>query len=134
MQSIKIRGNLILVVLASLLSGFNGVLSIGLVMVFSGHEGLLSWVAIYAPVSLFIVAACSYRFPRKGLLIYAALLITSILLCVGPTNRTRAGVAHWLACTYNLRFAVLGCGLLIINAAVTRLNRTGECATDVEQS
>ena len=127
----KMRGNHLLVALAFFLSAFNAFLSIGLVMVFSGREGTIDWIQIYLPALLLIIAACCYRFPRKGLLIYAVVLIVSILLCVRPTDRKRAGVTHWEACAYNLRFAILGGALLIINATVASLNRTGEVLYDV---
>jgi high-affinity Fe2+/Pb2+ permease len=120
MPSVKSRSSLILVILAVLLSAFNGLLSVLSVMVFSGKEGALSWASIYLPAVLWIVAAFCYKFPRSGLLSFAVVVLISLALCVGLFSHAQVAVAQWQTCSYNLRFAVVGGMLLIVNLFLPR--------------
>lgn len=119
MQSIK-KGNLVLVILAVLLSAFNGLVSVLTVMVFSGHESSRMWISIYVPAFLWVIACFCYKFPGIGLFTYAAVLALSVFLCVAPFSHAHTGVAQWQACCYNLRFAIAAFVLLTINATIAK--------------
>ena len=106
--------HVVLIVLATLLSTFNGLLSILTVLVFSGHESTRLWVSIYLPAALWIPALICFRLPKSGFIAYALLLAAAILLCVNPLNQDNPAAA-WQQCSYNLRFALLGGVLLLAN-------------------
>lgn len=111
--------NLALIVLATLLSAFNGLLSILTVLVFSGHESRRLWVSIYLPAALWLFALVCFWLPRSGFVVYTAVLATAIVLCANPMHRDNPGAA-WYQCSYNLRFALLGAALLLANLFVPR--------------
>lgn len=120
MPSVSSRGKLILVILAALLSAFNGVLSVLSMMMFSGHESTQTWVSIYVPAVLWVAAAICYKFPRIGLFAYILLLLIALVLCVGLFSHAQTGVAQWLACAYNLRFVLVAGALLILNVTILK--------------
>ena len=120
MRAVNNRGDMILVVLATLLSAFTGLVSVLAVMVFTGHESNLMWVTIYLPAILWIAAALCYKFPRFGLLFYLVLLMASLILCVAPFNHPNVQIARWKACADGLRFALIGAALLIVNLAISK--------------
>jgi hypothetical protein len=97
------------------MSAFNGFMSVLSVLVFSGHETLRMWIAIYLPATLLMPAAMCLPFPRLGVAIYALLLATSSALCAAThiDNMTA-----WSACADNLRFDFAAGGLLLISAIV----------------
>ena len=108
-----------LIILAALLSAFNGFLSILTVLVFSGHESTRLWVAIYLPAALWLFAIACLWLPKSGFTAYAVVLATAILLCANPMHRDNPSAA-WYQCSYNLRFALLGGALLLANLLVPR--------------
>lgn len=113
------KPNVVLVILAALLSAFNGLLSILTVLVFSGHESTRLWVSIYLPASLWLFALACLWLPKSGFTAYVVILATAILLCANPMHRDNPGAA-WYQCSYNLRFALLGGALLLANLFVPR--------------
>jgi hypothetical protein len=113
------KAHVVLIVLATLLSAFNGLLSILTVLVFSGHESTRLWASIYLPAGLWVFALACFWVPRSGLLVYAIVLATAILLCANPMHRDNPAAA-WYQCSYNLRFALLGAALLLANLFVPR--------------
>jgi hypothetical protein len=119
MLPMKSRGNLVLVLGATLLSAFNGLLTAFSVMVFSGKESPWMWVSIYLPALLWIAAALCYKFPRSGLLSFTLLIAISLALCVGLSSHPQTGAA-WAGCAYSLRFALVGGVLLVVNIFLTR--------------
>ena len=113
------KTHLSLIILAALLSAFNGFLSILTVLVFSGHESTRLWVSIYLPAALWLFAIACLWLPKSGFTAYAVILATAILLCANPMHRDNPSAA-WYQCSYNLRFAILGVPLLFANLFVPR--------------
>jgi hypothetical protein len=103
-----------LIFVATVLSAFNGFLSILSVLVFSSHESIRMWALIYLPATLWVIALVCYWFPKSGFATYAVILATSILLCVNPMHRDSVCAAEY-QCSDNLRFAILGGVLLLVN-------------------
>jgi hypothetical protein len=103
-----------LVILATLLSAFNGLLSILTVLVFSGHESTRLWVSIYLPAGLWVLALACLWFPKSGFGAYVLVLATAILLCTNPMHRDNPGAALY-QCSNNLRFALIAGALLLVN-------------------
>ena len=113
------KANFVLIILATLLCAFNGLLSILTVLVFSGHESTRLWVSIYLPAALWVFALACFWLPRSGLVTYTVVLAIAIFLCANPMHRDNPGAA-WYQCSYNLRFAILGAVLLLANLFVPR--------------
>ncbi len=111
--------NVALIILSTLLSAFNGLLSILTVLVFSGHESMRLWVSIYLPAALWLLALVCLWLPKSGFAAYTVVLVTAIVLCANPMHRDNPGAA-WYQCSYNLRFAILGAALLLANLFVRR--------------
>jgi hypothetical protein len=111
--------NIVFIVLATLLSVFNGLLSILTVLIFSGHESTRLWLVVYLPAFLWIPALACFRLPRIGFAAYAVILGTAILLCVNPFHRDNVGIAFQQS-FYDLRFALIGVALLLVNIFVPR--------------
>jgi hypothetical protein len=108
-----------LIVAATLLSAFNGLLSILTVLVFPGHESTRLWVSIYLPAGLWVIALACLWFPKSGFAVCAVILFTAILLCVNPAHRDNLGAALY-QCSNNLRFALIGGALLLVNLFVPK--------------
>jgi hypothetical protein len=113
------KANVTLTILATLLSAFNGFLSILTVLVFSGHESTRLWVSIYLPAALWVLALACFRLPRSGFVAYTVILAIAIFLCANPMQRDNPSAALY-QCSYNLRFAILGAALLLANLFVRR--------------
>lgn len=113
------KANVVLILLAAVLSAFNGLLSILSVLVFSGHESTRLWMQIYLPAMLWIPALGCFWLRKAGFITYAVVLATAIVLCVNPFYRSNTGAA-WQQCSYNLRFALIGGVLLLVNLFVRR--------------
>jgi hypothetical protein len=89
-----------LMVAATLLSAFDGVLSLLSVLIFSDHESTRLWASIIVPAFLWIPALTCFKFPRAGLAVF--LLLVGIAVALGNS---------W----HNLRFALIGGALLLVN-------------------
>lgn len=119
------KANITLIVLAALLSAFNGLLSILTVLVFSGHESTRLWVMIYLPAVLWIPALGCLKMPKVGFVTYAVILASALFLCVNPLHRADISAALG-QCSYNLRFALIGAVLLLINVFLPRQTESVE--------
>lgn len=119
-MQISNRTGAFLVLLAALLSAFNGFLSLLTVLVFSGHESSRLWASIYLPTVLWIAALSCYKLPRTGFIAYTTLLAASLFLCADPIHHAITGSVVWEQCASNLRFALFGGGLLLVNLAVPK--------------
>ena len=108
-----------LIIVATLLSAFNGLLSILTVLVFSGHESTRLWVSIYLPAGLWVLALACLWFPKSGFAAYVLVLVTAILLCTNPMHRDNPYAALY-QCSNNLRFALLAAVLLLLNLFASR--------------
>jgi len=118
-RSLNGTANIALIVLATLLSLFNGFLSILTVLVFSEHESMRLWVMIYLPAALWVPGVCCIWLPKTGFITYLVILGTAIMLCVNPFHRADVSAALF-QCSYNLRFALAGGLLLLVNTFVPR--------------
>jgi hypothetical protein len=108
-----------LIVVATLLSAFNGLLSVLSVLVFSGHESTRLWVSIYLPAVLWFIALVCLWLPRSGFAGYVVVLVTAILLCANPMHRNNP-IAALYQCSDNLRFALVAGALLLVNLFIPR--------------
>ena len=122
--------NWFLVFLATVLSAFNGLLSLLSVLVFSGHESAATRASIQLPCVLWIVSIVCLRLPRSGFVIYLLLAAISIFLCANPAHHSPTPWKVWIQCAHNLRFALGGGGLLLVNA-VHRIWSKHRAATEV---
>jgi hypothetical protein len=113
------KASVSLIVVAALLSAFNGLLSILTVLVFSGHESTRMWVSIYLPAGLWVIALACLWFPRSGFAAYAGVLVTAILICTNPMHRDEPAAALY-HCSNNLRFALIAGVLLLVNLFMGR--------------
>ena len=109
--------NWCLVLLATVLSAFNGFLSLLSLLVFSAHESGVTRASIQLPSVLWIAAMLCLKLPRSGFIIYLLLAATSIFLCANPMHHTSTAWRVWVQCADNLRWALAGGGLLLVNAA-----------------
>lgn len=116
---LNIKGHVGLIALATLLSAFNGLLSILTVLVFSGHESTRLWVSIYLPAVLWVIALICFWLPKSGFAAYVAVLVTAILLCANPMHRDNPAAALY-QCSDNLRFALIAAALLLVNLFIPR--------------
>ena len=112
-------GHVGLIIVATLLSAFNGLLSILTVLVFSGHESTRLWVSIYLPAVLWVIALICLWFPKSGFGAYLVVLVTAILLCANPMQRDNP-VAALYQCSDNLRFALIAGVLLLVNIFIPK--------------
>jgi len=110
--------NWFLVFLATVLSAFNGLLSLLSVLVFSGHESGVTRASIQLPCVLWIVSIVCLKLPRSGFVIYLLLAAISIFLCADPAHDSFTPWNVWIQCAHNLRFALVGGGLLLVNAVL----------------
>jgi len=110
--------NWFLVFLATALSAFNGFLSLLSELVFSDHESGVLWASIQLPAVLWIVAILCLKLPRSGSVIYLMIAATSIFLCANPAHHSSTPWKVWIQCADNLRFALVGGGLLLVNAVL----------------
>ena len=108
-----------LVIVAPLLSAFNGLLSILTLLVFSGHESTRLWASIYLPAGLWVLALVCFWFPKSGFGAYVLVLVMAVLLCTNPMHRDNPGAALY-QCSNNLRFALIGGVLLLVNLFVPK--------------
>jgi len=111
--------NILLILFAVALSAFDGWMSILTVLVFNGDESTRMWMSIYLPAALWIPAVACWWLPKVGCTTYAAILASSILLCVNPFHQDHIGIAI-NRCSDDLRFALIGAVLLLINIFVPR--------------
>lgn len=111
--------NILLILSAVALSAFNGWLSVLSVLVFSGNESTRLWASIYLPATLWILAIVCWWFPKAGFVTYAVILGSSIFLCIGPLHHVHFFKAL-AQCPDNLRFALIGAALLLVNVFVPR--------------
>jgi hypothetical protein len=111
------QASFFLVLLAVLLSAFNGFLNLMSEMVFSGHESTRMWASIYVPAILWLPALGCFKFARSGVVIYAVVCAAAVLLCVDPF---REGPVYWAQCIDNVRFSLYGGVLLLINAGLPK--------------
>jgi len=110
---------ILLILFSVALSAFDGWLSILTVLVFRGDESTRMWVSIYLPAALWIPAIACWWVPKAGWITYAAILACSILLCANPLHRDHVGAAL-IQCADNVRFALIGAALLLVNVFVPR--------------
>jgi hypothetical protein len=108
-----------LVVIATLLSLFNGWLSVLSVLVFSSHESSILWASIYLPITLWLISLACLKFPRTGATVFTLMWIACVVLCFDPMHHSIHEVG-WEQCADNLRFSLLGGILLLINAAIPK--------------
>jgi len=108
-----------LIAVATALSACNGFGSLLTVLVFSDHESTRMWVSIYLPATLWIMAIICYWLPRFGFVTYAVILVISILLCINPTHLNDICLGLY-GCSDNLRFAIVGGALLLVNFFIPR--------------
>lgn len=88
--------NWFLVFLATVLSAFNGVLSLLSVLVFSGHESRVTRASIQLPGVLWIVSIVCFKLPRSGFVIYLLLAAISIFLCANPAHHSPTPWKVWM--------------------------------------
>ena len=110
--------HIVLVFAALLLSAFDGFLSILSVLVFTDHESMRMHVSIYVPATLWIPAIICFWFPKAGFAAYAVILAASIILFVNPISY--GSYRAWYYSADNLRFAIVGCALLLVNIFIPR--------------
>jgi hypothetical protein len=111
--------NILLILFAVALTALNGWSSAFTAFVFRGDESTRLWASIYLPATLWIPAIACWWLPKSGWITYAAILASSILLCVNPLHRDQVG-ATLIQCSDNLRFALIGAALLLVNVFVPR--------------
>jgi hypothetical protein len=90
------RLSLVLVIVATALSAWDGVFNLLSVLVFSGHEKALTWWSIYLPATLWAIALVAYKLPRAGLGVYLLTLLTAITFCVDPSAIMVRELSHGL--------------------------------------
>lgn len=105
---------LVLVIIATALSAWDGVFNLLSVLVFSGHEKAITWWSIYLPGSLWVIALLAWKFPVMATSAYNVILLTAIFLCVDPFSHPGEGLKPWLACSSNVRMACIASALLIV--------------------
>lgn len=115
-----------LIVVAAILSVFNGALSLLTTLVFSDHESVSLWIAIILPALLWLPALTCIRFPLAGFLVFVILLSSSVFLGVNPVHYHTVGLTPWMSRLEDLRFAVLGAGLLFANLILSNKGRKSQ--------
>jgi hypothetical protein len=111
---------IVLVILAVLLSAFDGILNMLSVLVFTGNESGLVWLSIKLPAVLWIAALACLKFPRGGLVVFVVVLLGACFLCVDPMHHSHEGLGPWKQCASNLRFAFAGGALLLVSLAFSK--------------
>jgi uncharacterized membrane protein len=119
-MSINRLASVLLILLATLLSAFNGLMSLVSDMLFSAHESSRMWASIELPALLWILALSCFKFPKGGFIAYATVLTASIFLCVNPFYSENIGAACY-QCTDDRRFALIGGALLLVNAFIRQV-------------
>ena len=109
----KLRLGLITIAVA--LSVFNGIFSLLTVLVFAEHESAPQWISVILPAFLWLPALACAKFPRAGLLGFVILLGLALMIGVDPFHHQNSGWSPWMRGLEDLRFAVLGALLLLLN-------------------
>ena len=122
-RSLGQKASVVLVVIATLLSALDGVLSLLSTLVFSNHESGRLWASIIVPAFLWVTALICLKFPRGGVVSFLLLFGMSVTLCADPFRHLGVESVRWTHCTLNLGFALLGGVLLLVNAFLPRLKR-----------
>jgi len=107
-----------LIFAAFLLSALDGLIIILAALMFSYLGSPRIWEPIYFPTTLWIPAIICFWFPRAGFAAYAVILAVSIILLVDPMSY--GSFRAWYRCSEDLRFAILGCALLLVNIFIPR--------------
>jgi hypothetical protein len=68
----------------------------------------------YLPAVLWIPALGCLEMPKAGFVTYVVILASALFLCVNPIHRADISAALGQH-SYNLRFALIGAALLLIN-------------------
>jgi hypothetical protein len=116
--------SVVIVVLATLLSAFDGLFCFFAASFSSGPDDVRLRIALFVPAALWIVALSCLKFPRSGLLVYWIVLLSSIILFVQPHNPN--GLRYPIfGHAYNLRFAIAGGVLLAVNCVLPVRDSSG---------
>ena len=108
-----------LVIIATVLSAFNGFLSMLSVLVFSSHESGTLWASIYLPTTLWLIALSCFRYPRVGAVAFCVVWFACVVLCFGPIHHS-LHESGWKQCADNLSFALFAGVLLLINTVISK--------------
>lgn len=108
-----------LVIIATLLSAFDGLLNSLAVLVFSSNESSQLWASIYLPGFLWLISLACLKLPRAGALVFTLIWGASVVLCFDPAHHS-LHEAGWKQCIDNVRFSMVGGILLLINAAISK--------------
>lgn len=111
--------SVLLILLATLLSAFNGLMSLVSDVLFSAHESSRMWASIELPAVLWILALSCFKYPKGGFITYAAVITASIFLCVNPLYSENVGAACY-QCSDDRRFALIGGALLLVNVFIRK--------------
>ena len=130
-MSINRMASVLLILLATLLSAFNGLMSLVSDMLFSVHESSRMWASIELPAVLWIFALSCFKYPKGGFITYATVLTASVFLCVNPLYSENIGAACY-QCTDDRRFAIFGGVLLLANAIIRQLARPSAAKSSPE--
>jgi hypothetical protein len=119
-----------LIIGATLLSAFNGILSMLTVLIFSDNESTRLWASIVLPAFLWITALACFKFRLPGAIGFFLLLGIALFLCVDPLHHVGVVTVRCRGCASNLRFALLGGALLLINLVLPGRSTEPPLATD----